>query len=220
VSEIRTGEAGQSLPHRFPIFPLRGAIMLPGGNLPLNIFEPRYLAMVRDAMKTDRMIGMVQPRREDDPSDRPEIYPTGCVGRISNFSETDDGRYLITLTGLCRFDVSEELTVTTPYRQVIADYDRWLGDLAPPDPPASLKHQLFATLRGYFAQHDIRAEWDHLESAPLIALVTSLAMICPFEASEKQALLEARDVERQTKILIALMQMDAAKAGDLPPARH
>ena len=113
-------ELASSLPSRFPVFPLRGALLLPGGNLPLNIFEPRYLQMVRDAMQTDRVIGMIQPqgrRRRTAPC--PQLYRTGCAGRITNFSETDDGRFLITLTGVCRFDVAEELDVDTLYRQVV-----------------------------------------------------------------------------------------------------
>ena len=104
----------QSLPHRFPIFPLRGALLLPGGNLPLNIFEPRYLQMVRDAMQTDQVIGMVQQRHEDDRSPQPAVFATGCAGRITNFVETEDGRYLITLAGVMSFDIEQELDVTTP----------------------------------------------------------------------------------------------------------
>ncbi|HET6467750.1 MAG TPA: LON peptidase substrate-binding domain-containing protein [Geminicoccaceae bacterium] len=200
---------GESLPHRFPIFPLHGSLLLPGGSLPLNVFEPRYLQMVRDAMQTDRVIGMIQPRQDEDPSPRPELFRTGCAGRISNFAETEDGRYLITLTGLCRFDVDEELEVDTPYRQVVADFQRWRHDLQPSAPPASLKTSLLGVLKGYFAHHGIEADWTALRNAPLAALITSLAMICPFEASEKQALLEAGDMEEQGKLLVALMAMDA-----------
>jgi Lon protease-like protein len=199
---------GESLPPRFPIFPLRGCLLLPGGNLPLNIFEPRYLAMVRDAMLTDRVIGMIQPRGEGRRRAAPELFGTGCAGRISNFSETDDGRFLITLTGLCRFDVAGELEVATAYRQVVADYGRWRQDLQPSPPPAALKVALLGVLRQYFVKHGIEADWPTLETAPLAALITSLAMICPFEANEKQALLEAPDLERQGRLLVALMRMD------------
>jgi Lon protease-like protein len=201
---------GESLPQRFPIFPLHGCLLLPGGNLPLNIFEPRYLQMVRDAMQTHRVIGMIQPKLEDDPAPRPELFRTGCAGRISNFAETEDGRYLITLTGLCRFDVGEELEVDTPYRQIVADFRRWRLDLQPAPPPASLKDALLGVLRGYFSRHGIEADWGALGNAPLAVLVTSLAMICPFEATEKQALLEAEDLERQGRLLVALMEMEAA----------
>jgi uncharacterized protein len=212
---------GDSLPPRFPIFPLRGCLLLPGGNLPLNIFEPRYLAMVRDAMQTDRVIGMVQPRHEGDRAAVPEVFRTGCAGKITNFAETDDGRYLITLAGLCRFDVMEELTVATPYRQVTADYQRWRQDLQPVTPATALRPELLGVLRPYFAKHGIEADWATLEAAPLAALVTSLAMICPFGAGEKQALLEAADLEQQGKLLVALMQMDAVPvAGIDGTTRH
>jgi Lon protease-like protein len=213
-------DLASSLPDRFPVFPLRGALLLPGGNLPLNIFEPRYLQMVRDAMQTDRVIGMIQPKAEDDPSPAPELYRTGCVGRISSFEETNDGRLLITLTGVCRFDVAGELEVPTSYRQVEADFDRWRQDLHPTPPPASLKATLVAVLRAYFDRHGIEADWDAIDAAPLAGLVTSLCMICPFEAEEKQALLEAPDMGRQAKLLIALMQMEALAEPGGSSLRH
>ena len=210
-----SGEAGQSdaLPGRFPIFPLPGAILLPGGNLPLNIFEPRYLQMTRDAMRTDRVIGMIQPNGRGAP-EHPELFPVGCAGRITSFSETDDGRYLITLTGVCRYDVVEELTVSTPYRQVIASFERWHMDLEEAAPPATLRAPLLQALRGYFDLHEISADWAQIEAAPLAGLITSLAMICPFEPCEKQALLEAPDVEQRGRVLITLLQMGALAARD------
>lgn len=203
---------GESLPPRFPVFPLRGCLLLPGGNLPLNIFEPRYLAMVRDAMRTDRVIGMIQPRHDGEREPVPELFRTGCAGRISSFAETEDGRFLITLTGLCRFDVARELEVATPYRQVEADYDPWRQDLQPSPPPEELRAALLDVLRQYLARHGITAEWPTLEKAPLRALITSLAMICPFSACEKQALLEAGDLDRQGRLLVALMRMEAMPA--------
>jgi Lon protease-like protein len=212
---------GASLPPRFPIFPLRGCLLLPGGNLPLNIFEPRYLAMVRDAMQTDRVIGMVQPREPESRAKSPPVFRTGCAGRISNFAETEDGRYLITLTGLCRFDIVEELAATTPYRQVRADYGPWRGDLQPQAPAAGLKGELLGVLRLYFQKHGIEAEWPMLETAPLAALITSLAMICPFAAAEKQALLEASDLERQGRLLVALMRIETMPgAGGESATKH
>ena len=210
-----SGESGLSgaLPMRFPIFPLPGAILLPGGNLPLNIFEPRYLQMTRDAMRTDRVIGMIQPTGSG-PSEPPDIYPIGCAGRITSFTETDDGRYLVTLTGVCRFEVVEELQVGTPYRQVVASFERWQCDLEPPTPSDSLRPTLTGALRGYFEVCEISADWSQIEAAPLAGLVTSLAMICPFEPCEKQALLEAADPEQRAKVLIALLQMGALGARD------
>mgnify|MGYP000026493722 FL=1 len=213
--------AAQSVPTRFPIFPLEGALLLPGGNLPLNIFEPRYLAMVRDAMRTHRVIGMIQPTEPEQPGRRRAIYRTGCLGGITSFTETEDGRYLITLTGLCRFDVVEELTVATPYRQVVADFERWRGDLAPVEPPADARPRLLAATEAYFRRRGIETDWEAVRAAPLAALVTSLAMLCPFTPTEKQALLEAPDLAHQGELLIALMDMDVRAAqASAPPVRH
>ncbi len=210
-----SGELGLSggLPIRFPIFPLPGAILLPGGNLPLNIFEPRYLQMTRDAMRTDRVIGMIQPTGAGSRT-RPDIYPIGCAGRITSFAETEDGRYLVTLTGVCRFELVEELAVGTPYRQVIASFDRWQCDLEPPTPSDELRPTLVGALRGYFEVCEISADWRQIEAAPLAGLVTSLAMICPFEPCEKQALLEAADPEQRARVLITLLQMGALGCKD------
>jgi Lon protease-like protein len=209
-----SGEPGLSgaLPIRFPIFPLPGAILLPGGNLPLNIFEPRYLQMTRDAMRTDRVIGMIQPTGGG--KEVADLYPIGCAGRITSFSETEDGRYLITLTGICRFEVVEELAVDTAYRQVLASFERWQCDLEPPTPSDSLRPPLVGALRGYFDVYEISADWRQVQAAPLAGLVTSLAMICPFEPCEKQALLEAEDPEQRAKVLITLLQMGACGAKD------
>jgi Lon protease-like protein len=195
------------LPTRFPIFPLPGAILLPSGNLPLNIFEPRYLQMTRDAMRTDRVIGMVQP--SGGAADHPELFAVGCAGRITSFAETEDGRYLITLTGVCRYDMVEELRVSTPYRQVSASFERWQTDLEPPSPSDSLRPRLLDALRSYFDVHEISADWSQIRAAPLGGLITSLAMICPFEPCEKQALLEALDPEQRCQVLTALLQMGA-----------
>ncbi len=212
-------ELAESLPTRFPVFPLRGVLLLPGGNLPLNIFEPRYLQMVRDAMLTDRIIGMIQPRDEE-PAEPPALFRTGCVGRITNFEETDDGRYLITLTGICRFDVARELEVDTLYRQVLGDFGRWRQDLQQPPPPESLKGDLLEALKRYFERHGIDTDWGAIEAAPLAGLITSLCMICPFEPNEKQALVEAQDLTRQAKLLTALIQMDALAEASASAARH
>jgi uncharacterized protein len=214
---VETALSG-AIPTRFPIFPLPGAILLPGGNLPLNIFEQRYLQMTRDAMRTDQVIGMVQPRN-DGGGGPPPIYQVGCVGRIASFAETEDGRYLISLTGLCRYDVLQELTVTTPYRQVIASFERWTQDLEEALPSDSLRPTLCAALRAYFEVNDISADWAQIEAAPLAGLITSLAMICPFEPCEKQALLEAVGADERCRVLIALLQMGALGDKDML-ARH
>ncbi|MEZ5931544.1 MAG: LON peptidase substrate-binding domain-containing protein [Alphaproteobacteria bacterium] len=195
----------ERLPSRFPIFPLSGAILLPGGNLPLNIFEPRYLQMVKDARRGDQVIGMIQPSAAGE--DELPLYPVGCAGKITNFEATEDGRNLITLTGLCRFEIAKELTVATPYRQVIADFEPWQGDLEPDAAPDSLRPHLVEALRSYFAVHDISVDWGQIERAPLEGLLTSLAMICPFEPSEKQALLETPDACELGRTLVALLKM-------------
>ena len=203
------------LPTRFPVFPLSGAILLPGGNLPLNIFEPRYLQMTRDAMRTDKVIGMVQPSGEESIGGQPPIYKVGCAGRITSFAATEDGRYLITLTGVCRFELVEELTVATPYRQVTASFVRYARDFEPAPPPEKLRPCLLQALRRYFDVQEINADFAQIEAAPFDGLINSLAMICPFSPSEKQALLEAACCETRTKVLVALMEMGAC-GGDRP----
>jgi Lon protease-like protein len=214
-----SGDIGFSgnLPSRFPVFPLTGAILLPGGNLPLNIFEPRYLDMTRDAMRTDRMIGMVQPNGRGQP-DRPALYPIGCVGKITSFAETEDGRYEITLTGISRFEILEELEVDTSYRQVHADYSRWQEDLNPGNVGDNVRPRLIKALKRYFEVHEISVDWGQIEAAPLSGLLTSLAMICPFEPCEKQALLETSCPDQLGQTLITLLQMGVA--GDDCCARH
>jgi Lon protease-like protein len=209
-----------TLPTRFPIFPLAGALLLPGGNLPLNIFEPRYLQMTRDAMQTDKVIGMIQPRGEGDNGRPPLLYPTGCAGRITSFEETPDGRYLITLTGVARFDVVEELVTVTPYRQVLAAFERWQEDLRPTGADPDRRKELIDAMHGYFQRQRIEIDWDAVAQAPLDGLITSLAMICPFTASEKQALLEAADNNRRMDTLITLMRMQSFSAEDATGHRH
>ena len=213
-------ELAESLPARFPIFPLSGALLLPGGNLPLNIFEPRYLQMVRDALRTEQVIGMIQPREAEVGDTPPALFRTGCVGRIASCSETEDGRLEIMLSGLCRFDVARELEVDTPYRQVVGDFSRWRRDRQPESPPAELKGPLLEALKLYFERQEIEADWEAIEEAPLAGLVTSLAMVCPFEPNEKQALIEAPDLARQARLLTALMRMDALAEVSPSAARH
>jgi hypothetical protein len=211
--------ASDTLPQRFPIFPLRGALLLPGGNLPLNIFEPRYLQMTRDAMQTDQIIGMIQPR-DGGGEETPAVYGTGCAGRITSFEETQDGRYLITLTGVSRFDVVEELVTVTPYRQIVASFGRFDADLDPTPADTSLRGSLIEAMHAYFDRQRIEIDWDAVDQAPFDGLVTSLAMICPFAPSEKQALLEATDQNARLDTLIALMRMHSFTADEGPSVRH
>ena len=197
-----------SLCETLPIFPLAGVLLLPRGRLPLNIFEPRYLAMTRDALAGDRLIGMVQPSDPNQPaSGNPPVYPTGCAGRITSFAETEDGRYLITLTGLCRFRIREELPLHSGYRRVIPKWDEFASDLRNPREPGFDRERLMRSLRSYFDKHQIKADWDSINSVPGERLTTSIAMVCSFEPSEKQALLEARDVDERAKLLTAIVEM-------------
>lgn len=196
------------LPDILPVFPLTGVLLLPRGRLPLNIFEPRYLAMFRDAMGGERLVGMVQP---SDPPIRdlnPAIYPLGCAGRITSFSETDDGRFLITLTGVSRFRVKEELPLLSGYRRVVAEWDDFADDLNP-DEVGFDRARLTQGLRTFFTQRQVQADWSAIDQAPGEHLVTSIAMMCPFAPNEKQALLEARDLSERAALLTALIEMTA-----------
>lgn len=202
------------LPDTIAIFPLAGALLLPRGQLPLNIFEPRYLAMVDDAMRGSRLIGMVQPRGAEASGQRVPIYDVGCVGRITSYSETDDARFLITLSGLCRYRIESELSTVTPYRQTRVHYEDFRDDLTASGPalPEGGREQLLSVLRDYLAAQEMRADWDSIERAPTEQLVNALATICPFEVSEKQALLEAPTLEARAETLIALFRMASPQA--------
>jgi uncharacterized protein len=207
------------LPDVLPVFPLAGVLLLPRGRLPLNIFEPRYLAMTRDALGGERMIGMVQPSEAGAAPPgmsppgiaglNPPVYPVGCAGRMTQFSETDDGRYLITLTGVSRFRIREELPLLSGYRRVVPDWEPFALDRQRPGEPGFDRERLLRGLRGYFAARQIQADFDAIEKAPGDYLVTSLAMACPFGPSEKQALLEAADLDARAELLTALVEMAA-----------
>jgi uncharacterized protein len=213
----RPGARGQiPLPGVLPVFPLTGILLLPRGRLPLNIFEPRYLAMTRDALGGERLIGMIQPSEpQDDNRGRglanPPLYPVGCAGRVTQFSETDDGRFLITLTGLSRFRIVEELPLLSGYRRVVPDWAPFAQDRMPAGEPRFDRDRLLRGLKGYFAQRGISADLDAIERAPGEYLVTSLAMACPFAPSEKQALLEAADLDARAELLTALVEMAAVE---------
>lgn len=197
------------LPESLPIFPLGGVLLLPRGRLPLNIFEPRYLAMVEDAMAGKRIIGMIQPRDEK----TADVFKTGCAGKITEFSETDDGRYLITLTGVCRFDVDEELPQSRGYRRVRPRWSKYEKDLAEPGCPGLNKDRLTALLRKYFNQQDMTCDWGAVEGAPDDKLITCLAMICPFDPSEKQALLEAQCGKTRADMFMTMLEMAVCGPG-------
>lgn len=208
------------LPRIIPVFPLPGVLLLPQGRLPLNIFEPRYVQMVRDAAKSDGMIGMIQTSEPLDARREPKLYRTGCLGRIISSKDMDDGRILITLSGLCRFDVMEELAHLTPYRQVVADYTRFQDDCdATADHSAVNRPQFVERVKAYLASRGLSSDWKTVEQVPDDALVNSLAMICPYDPAEKQALLEAETVGRRADIMIAIMDFALAGA-EIPPQTH
>ena len=211
----------EALPGELPVFPLAGVLLLPRGRLPLNIFEPRYLAMVDAALASHRLIGMVQPSDTARSARNPAIFPTGCAGRITQFAETDDGRVLITLTGVCRFTVVKELDVVGGYRRVAPDWSPFRDDCDPEPPSGAVdRTRLITGLKTYFKQQELSANWDAIDATPDDRLVTSLAMICPFAPPEKQALLEARDLEARARALIALIEMAVLEGGTVEGARH
>jgi Lon protease-like protein len=208
----------EQLPAEIAIFPLSGALLLPGGKLPLNIFEPRYMAMTLDSLASGRMFGMIQgdpgqPRGERGSS----VFQVGCLGRLSSFAETEDGRLLITLTGVTRFRVMEELEPRRGYRRVRADYTDYADDLEPDTPENVARDAILTALRPYFAAKGIDANWDAIEEMAGPSLVTTLAMVCPFGVPEKQALLEAPTLKDRAQSLIALLRMAAHGDGELPP---
>lgn len=190
------------LPRNIPIFPLRGALLLPGGVLPLNIFEPRYVAMVEDAMNGSRIIGMIQPTAQTLPCGTPCIHTMGCGGEITECARTPDGRYLILLSGRCRFRVTDEMAPLRGYRRITAD---WLAD---PETPFALdRKRLMPALRNFLEDRGVKCDWSAANTCPDDKLLTTLAMICPFTPPEQQALLEAPDNTARSELLTALLEI-------------
>ena len=213
----------QDLPAEFAVFPLPGALLLPRGRLPLNIFEHRYLAMTEDALANGRMFAMIQPDPAlPEAANGPGLYRVGCLGRISSFSETDDGRLLITLTGIARFSIASEVDMRRGYRRVIGDFSRFRADLNEPEDAGFDREGMLDALRDYFARRGVEANWDTINRLADDALVVTLAMVCPFEPIEKQALLEAPTDAERADTLLALLRMGAADPGGPlgDPPRH
>jgi uncharacterized protein len=203
-------------PATIPLFPLTGALLLPRGQMPLNIFEPRYLAMIDDALKSHRLIGMIQPDApsEDGPRQVPRLYGVGCIGRITQLAESGDGRYLITLTGVARFQLVEELKALTPYRQATVSYSRFLSDFeARAGEDGVDRVGLLRALKDFATANELKIDWKGVNEAPNEALVNALSMMAPFGPKEKQALLEATDLKSRAEILIAITEMELARAG-------
>ena len=207
------------LPRELPVFPLTGVLLLPRGRLPLNIFEKRYLAMFDDAIGGDRLIGMIQPSDPGAGDIAPPLYSVGCAGRITSFNESGDGRYLVALDGVARFRIVEELELRRGYRRVVADWSPYGADLAE-DGGSVDRHRLIELLQAYFRQHQLSANWEAIGQTPDERLVTSLAMICPFEPPEKQALLEAGCLSERAKLMMSLLEIAIAGHGDSAHPRH
>jgi uncharacterized protein len=206
----------EAVPDVIPVFPLPGALLLPRGQMPLNIFEPRYLAMIDDALRSgDRLIGMIQP----DPThpgadpDKPHLFQVGCVGRMTQFAESGDGRYLIQLTGVARFRIAEELSVTTPYRQCRVIYQPFVDDFTPRMGEDEVDRKaLLRALTSFLKANNLKADWEGIENAPNEALVNALAMMSPYDSAEKQAMLEAPDLKTRAEILVAVTEIELAKS--------
>lgn len=198
-------------PATLAIFPLRGAVLLPRTRLPLNIFEPRYIAMTDHVLGAGRLIGMVRPRHDDDVN--PPIYEVGCAGRITSFSETGDGRYLVELAGVSRFRVLSEELAEGGFRLAQVDWSAFADDLvSSPEETPALRDRVLDLLMRYLEEIGLSADWDSIEGASAETIVNSVTMSCPFEAEEKQALLEAATFQQRAEILISLMEIAVADA--------
>lgn len=212
------------LPAEIPIFPLAEAVLLPRGQLPLNIFEPRYLAMVDHALRTHRMIGMIQPSPALPMGAAAGARPlsaVGCAGRITGFEETGDGRYLIVLSGVCRFGIAAELPLQDGFRRVTPDWQGYQHDLLPPaDLPDPLRRNILHALDRYFTQQQIEVDWQAVQHASATRLITCLAMICPFTAAEKQALLEAMDCTTRATLFLTMLEIACAASDNGPDTKQ
>lgn len=216
----RRYQSPSDLPDRIPVFPLHGCILLPRASLPLNIFEPRYLAMLDDVIGGDRIVGMIQPSGDGgetgSPTDRTApLRPVGCAGRVTAFQELEDGRLLISLSGIARFALLEEAEVSTPYRVFAVDYRRFAEDFVRDAGEDQVdRERLLDVLRRYLEARNLQADWQAIGRSSIEQLVNSLSIASPFGCSEKQALLEAQDLKARAETLVTLAEMDlAAGAG-------
>jgi Lon protease-like protein len=201
------------LPGKLPVFPLPGALLLPRADLPLNIFEPRYLEMISDALSGERVIGIIQPRDESSNEERPDLMKVGCAGRITSYAETPDGRMLVTLTGISRFSIKSEIAATTSYRQVVADFNPFAIDLVMDLGAAEVNRPaLLTAFKDYLSANNMSADWSEINAASTEVLVNTLSLLAPYPASEKQALLEAPDLKTRADVLVALTEMALSKS--------
>ena len=206
----------RDMPASLPLFPLPNALLLPGSQLPLNIFEPRYLAMIEDALQTPhRMIGMVQPLNEEG-----TLFDVACAGRITYFQESGDGRYMIALSGICRFNLQAEQLTDRGYRQASIDWSQFAGDLKQADDSIEDREKLLSVMKRYFEVMGYEADWDQIEQSGNEQILNTLAAVCPFDVAEKQALLEAQGLAKRADILIAIMEMALHNEDGGNDARH
>lgn len=207
------------LPSEIPVFPLRGAILLPRASLPLNVFEPRYLAMVDWALRNDRVIGVIQPiggpQEEESPLGKDfDLRSVGCVGRLSSYQELDDGRLVITLTGIARYQVLQECSSDTPFRMMQVDYNRFKNDFQQGlGEDAVNREKLLSVLRRYLDANHLQGEWSSIVRASSEQLINALSVMSPYGPEEKQALLEAADLKSRADVLVALAEMELASGG-------
>ena len=200
------------LPKQIPLFPLAGALLLPRTDLPLNVFEPRYLLMIEAAMASERIIGMIQPT-PDDSSAKPKLEKIGCAGRITSYSEAEDGRYLITITGICRFKLGREPKVQTQFRQGVVDYAPFAIDLVSgTGSPGVNREQLLEAFRQYLEANNMSTNWDEVNAVNTEVLVNTLSLLAPYPPREKQALLEAPDLKSRAEVLVALTELALKKS--------
>jgi Lon protease-like protein len=196
------------------VFPLPGALLLPRGQMPLNIFEPRYLAMIDDSLRDGhRLVGMIQPDpSHSGPANRPPLYQVGCVGRITQLAESGDGRYVLELTGVSRFRIEDELKVATSYRQCRVTYAPFADDFVARKGESEVDRKaLLRALKDFMKANDLKADWQDIDKAPNEALVNALSMMSPYGPPEKQALLEAPDLKTRAELLVAITEIELAK---------
>jgi uncharacterized protein len=207
----------EDCPSVIPVFPLPGALLLPRGQMPLNIFEPRYLAMVDEALKRERIIGMVQTDPDSQSSSMPKLpklYHVGCAGRLTQFAETGDGRYLVTLVGIARFRIEEEMPQSTLFRQCRVSFEPFATDFTARAGENEVDRAgVVKALRDFVEAAQVKVDWQGIEEAPNEALVNALCMMSPFGVREKQALLEAPDLKTRAEVLIALTEIELARSG-------
>jgi Lon protease-like protein len=204
------------LPPTLPVFPLPGALLLPRARLPLHIFEPRYLQMLDDTMKTPhRLIGMIQPREVPGGASGSRLHAIGCAGRLTAFSETEDGRYMITLTGISRYRIRREVEGFTPYIRCDVSWDGFSRDMGGTEKDETFERKPFLDLLGrYFAMQNLSTDWDSIKEAEDELLVNSLAMLLPFETEDKQALLEAPSLTTRRETLVTLIEFALRRGSD------